>query len=85
MARITDQWLRGLDLEMVLAWDLSSVAQWLSSISAHENRIKKVYPTFFFLFFWNFEIQNSKFEFLFFYFLLVNASFLFFFFFFFFF
>ena len=48
MAQITTQWLRGSDLEMVLARDLSSVARWLGSISAHENRIKKVYPTFFF-------------------------------------
>ena len=50
MARIAAQWLRGSDLEMVLARDLSSVARWLGSISAHENRIKKVYPTFFFFF-----------------------------------
>uniref|UniRef100_A0A2N9F463 Uncharacterized protein n=1 Tax=Fagus sylvatica TaxID=28930 RepID=A0A2N9F463_FAGSY len=35
MARITAQWLRGSDLEMVLARDLSSVARWLGSISAH--------------------------------------------------
>jgi hypothetical protein len=48
MARIATQWLKGSDLEMVLAWDLSLVARWLGSISAHENRIKKVYPTFFF-------------------------------------
>uniref|UniRef100_A0A2N9HPF1 Ion transport domain-containing protein n=1 Tax=Fagus sylvatica TaxID=28930 RepID=A0A2N9HPF1_FAGSY len=41
MARIAAQWLRGSDLEMVLARDLSSVARWLGSISAHENRIKK--------------------------------------------
>jgi hypothetical protein len=50
MARIAAQWLGDLDLEMVLARDLSSMARWLGSISAHENRIKKkrVYPTFFF-------------------------------------
>ena len=44
--------LDGLDLEMVLARDLSSVTQWLSSILAHEDRIK-IYPTnvFFFFFF----------------------------------
>jgi hypothetical protein len=53
MARIAAQWLRGSDLEMVLARDLNSVARWLGLISAHENRIKKVYPTFFF--FLNFE------------------------------
>jgi hypothetical protein len=53
MARIAAQWLRGLDLEMVLARDLSSVARWFGSISAHEN----IYPTngfpppFFFFFF----------------------------------
>uniref|UniRef100_A0A2N9HMN1 Uncharacterized protein n=1 Tax=Fagus sylvatica TaxID=28930 RepID=A0A2N9HMN1_FAGSY len=41
MARIAAQWLRGSDLEMVLARDLSSMARWLGSISAHENRIKK--------------------------------------------
>uniref|UniRef100_A0A2N9GR08 DUF7589 domain-containing protein n=1 Tax=Fagus sylvatica TaxID=28930 RepID=A0A2N9GR08_FAGSY len=41
MARITTQWLRGSDLEMVLTWDLSSVARWLGSISAHQN----IYPT----------------------------------------
>ena len=72
MAQWLGSQLIGSDLEMVLAWDLNSVAQWLGSISAHENRIKKVYPTFFFL---NFGIQNLKFEF-FFSFLLVNASFL---------
>jgi hypothetical protein len=44
MAWIAAQWLRGSDLEMVLARDLSSVARWLGSISAHENRIK-IYPT----------------------------------------
>ena len=48
MARIATQWLKGSDLEMVLARDLSSVALWLGSISAHEDKIKKVYPTFFF-------------------------------------
>uniref|UniRef100_A0A2N9EZ66 Reverse transcriptase Ty1/copia-type domain-containing protein n=1 Tax=Fagus sylvatica TaxID=28930 RepID=A0A2N9EZ66_FAGSY len=35
MARIATQWLRGSDLEMVLTRDLSSVARWLGSISAH--------------------------------------------------
>jgi hypothetical protein len=75
MARIAT-WLRGLDLEMVLAWDLSSVAQWLSSISAHEDRIK-IYPTnFFFFYFFSLLLVNASFLFL---------SFLFFFFFFFFF
>uniref|UniRef100_A0A2N9EUL7 Aminotransferase class I/classII large domain-containing protein n=1 Tax=Fagus sylvatica TaxID=28930 RepID=A0A2N9EUL7_FAGSY len=42
MAQITTQWLRGSDLEMVLARDLSSVARWLGSISAHEDRIKQL-------------------------------------------
>uniref|UniRef100_A0A2N9J3X1 Uncharacterized protein n=1 Tax=Fagus sylvatica TaxID=28930 RepID=A0A2N9J3X1_FAGSY len=41
MAQITAQWLKGSDLEMVLARDLSSVARWLGSISAHQN----IYPT----------------------------------------
>uniref|UniRef100_A0A2N9II97 Uncharacterized protein n=1 Tax=Fagus sylvatica TaxID=28930 RepID=A0A2N9II97_FAGSY len=41
MARIITQWLRGSDLEMVLIRDLSSVARWLGSISAHQN----IYPT----------------------------------------
>ena len=55
---------------MVLAWDLSSVAQWLGSISAHEDKIKKYIPEmfFFFLIFFyilKFEIRNSKFEFFF--------------------
>jgi hypothetical protein len=59
MAQIAAQWLRGSDLEMVLARDLSSMARWLGSISAHENRIKKYIPHFFF--FLNFEIQNSIF------------------------
>uniref|UniRef100_A0A2N9F4Z8 Uncharacterized protein n=1 Tax=Fagus sylvatica TaxID=28930 RepID=A0A2N9F4Z8_FAGSY len=44
MARIAAQWLRGSDLEMILARDLNSVAQWLGSNLAHENRIK-IYPT----------------------------------------
>ena len=35
MARIVTQWLKGSDLEMVLARDLSSVGRWLGSISAH--------------------------------------------------
>uniref|UniRef100_A0A2N9EES9 Uncharacterized protein n=1 Tax=Fagus sylvatica TaxID=28930 RepID=A0A2N9EES9_FAGSY len=35
MARIVVQWLRGSDLEMILARDLSSVARWLGLISAH--------------------------------------------------
>uniref|UniRef100_A0A2N9EPR2 Uncharacterized protein n=1 Tax=Fagus sylvatica TaxID=28930 RepID=A0A2N9EPR2_FAGSY len=35
MAQIVTQWLRGSDLEMVLARDLNSVARWLGSISAH--------------------------------------------------
>uniref|UniRef100_A0A2N9H6H7 Uncharacterized protein n=1 Tax=Fagus sylvatica TaxID=28930 RepID=A0A2N9H6H7_FAGSY len=35
MARIAAEWLRGLDLEMVLARHLNSVAQWLGSISTH--------------------------------------------------
>jgi hypothetical protein len=48
MARIAAQWLKGSDLEMVLARDLSSVARWLGLISAHEDKRKKVYPTFFF-------------------------------------
>jgi hypothetical protein len=74
MARITTQWLRGSDLETVLARDLSLVARWLGSISAHENRIKKVYPIFFFL------LVNANFLFFFFFFF----SFFFFFFFFFF-
>jgi hypothetical protein len=63
MARITTQWLRGSDLETVLTRDLSSVALWLGLILAHEDKIKKVYPTLFFFFFLNFEIQNLKFEF----------------------
>ena len=50
MARIAAQWLKRLDLEIVLARDLSSVGRWLGSISAHEDKIKKVYPTFFFEF-----------------------------------
>ena len=37
MARIAAQWLRGSDLEMVLAQDLNSVARWLGSISAHQK------------------------------------------------
>ena len=52
MARITTQWLRGSNLEMVLARDLSSVARWLDSISAHQN----IYPTNgfpLFFFFWS--------------------------------
>ena len=63
MARITTQWLRGSDLEMVLTWDLNSVARWLGSISAHQN----IYPTngspFFFFFFLNFEFWILNFEF----------------------
>ena len=35
MARIVTQWLRGSDLEMVLARNLSLVARWFGSISAH--------------------------------------------------
>ena len=35
MAQIRAQWLRGSDLEMVLARDLSSVVRWLGSISAY--------------------------------------------------
>jgi hypothetical protein len=50
---------------MVLARDLSSVAQWLGSISAHEDKIKKYIPQmfffFFFFFFFNFEIRNLNF------------------------
>jgi hypothetical protein len=39
---IAAQWLRGSDLEMDLAWDLSSVARWLGSILTHEDyTIKK--------------------------------------------
>jgi hypothetical protein len=37
MDRITAQGLKGSDLEMVLARDLSLVAQWLDSISTHED------------------------------------------------
>ena len=48
MARIRTQWLRGSDLEMVLIQDLSLVARWLGSISAHQN----IYPTNVFFFFW---------------------------------
>jgi hypothetical protein len=48
MARWLRSWLRGSDLEMGLARDLSSVAQWLGSISAHEDKIKKYIPHFFF-------------------------------------
>jgi hypothetical protein len=67
MARIATQWLRGSDLQMVLAQDLSSVAHWLGSISALENRIKQLSHFFFFFFFEfsNFQIRNSKFEFFF--------------------
>jgi hypothetical protein len=73
MAQIMTQWLRGSDLEMVLAQDLSSVARWLGSISAHEDRIKQLSHKSLF------KIQNLKFECVFFFFfpLLVNASFLF--------
>jgi hypothetical protein len=56
MARIATQWLRGSDLEIILARDLSSVAQWFGSISTYQN----IYPTngspfSFFFFFLNFE------------------------------
>ena len=60
MTQIVAQWLRGLDLEMVLTRDLSLVAQWLGSILAHEDKIKKIYPTNIIIFF---------------FFLLVNAIF----------
>jgi hypothetical protein len=56
MAQIAAQWFRGLDLKMVLAQDLSLVARWLGSISAHQN----IYPTngfpFFFFSFFFFEV-----------------------------
>jgi hypothetical protein len=56
MARIATQWLRGSDLEMVLARDLSSMARWLGSISAHQN----IYPTNgFFFFFLNIANKNK--------------------------
>jgi hypothetical protein len=58
MARIAAQWLRGSDLQMVLAQDLSSVVHWLRSISTLENRIKQL--SHFFFFFLNFQI--FKFE-----------------------
>ena len=61
MVQIAAQWLRGSDLEIVLAQDLNSVAQWFSLISTHENRIK-IYLTNFF-FFLKFEIRNSNFFF----------------------
>ena len=65
MARIAAQWLRGSDLQTVLTRDFSSVARWLGLISAHEDKIKKVYPTFFFIFFFPiFEIRNLIFFFL---------------------
>ena len=57
MAQITTQWLRGSDLEMVLARDLNSVARWLGSILAHEDRIKQLSHKSFFFFF-----ENSKFK-----------------------
>ena len=47
MARWLGSRLRGWDLEMVLARDLSSVARWLGSILAHEDKIKKYIPHFF--------------------------------------
>ncbi len=76
MPRIAGQWLRGSNLDLVLAQDLSLVAQWLGSISAHEDKIKKYIPEmFFFFFFLKFEIWIF-----FFFFLGVNASFFFFFF-----
>jgi hypothetical protein len=62
MAQIMTQWLRGSDLEMVLAQDLSSVARWLGSISAHEDRIKQLSHKSLF------KIQNLKFECVFFFF-----------------
>jgi hypothetical protein len=87
MAQIVAQWLRGSDLEMVLARDLSSMARWLGSISAHENRIKKYIPHVFFFFFigqcqfslllfffLNFRILKFEICFFFFFFLLVNIA-----------
>jgi hypothetical protein len=46
-------WLSGSEARILtdLARDLSSVAQRLNSISAHEDRIKKLYPQIFFFFF----------------------------------
>jgi hypothetical protein len=39
MAWIAALWLKGSDLEMVLARDLNLVARWLGSISTHEDKI----------------------------------------------
>ena len=47
---------------MVLARDLSAVAQWLGSILTHEEKNQKIYPTNVFFFF-NFEIRNLNFFF----------------------
>jgi hypothetical protein len=72
MAQWLGSRLRGSNLEMVLAQDLSSVARWLGSVSAHQN----IYPingSFFFFFFFFFEFFFNFF----FLSLLVNASFLF--------
>jgi hypothetical protein len=78
MAQIAAQWLRGSDLEMVLARDLSSVVQWLGSISAHENRIKKKshkrFSFFFFLFFFFLLAGQCQFSHFFFFFLKFRIS-----------
>jgi hypothetical protein len=53
MARWLESQLIGSDLEMVLAQDLSSMARWLGSISALEDK-KNIYPTnVFFFFYWS--------------------------------
>ena len=51
MAQWLGSRLSGSDLEMVLARDFSSMARWLGSTSAHEDKIKKYNPTIFFFFF----------------------------------
>jgi hypothetical protein len=48
---------------MVLAQDLSLVAQWLGSILAHEDKIKKYIPQMLFFFF--FEILNLEYIYIF--------------------
>jgi hypothetical protein len=60
MAQWLESWLRGSDLKMVLARDLNSVARWLGSISAHENRIKKSISHIFFLGKYKREIERRE-------------------------
>ena len=69
MARWHGSRLKGSDLKMVLSRDLSSVARWLGSISAHQKIYipQMVFSSFFFLFFLffflNFQIRNLNFFF----------------------